>query len=210
MANVRPDPAWRWACIALGSNIAPARYLPWAVQCVAHLGRRAWVSSAWQSAPVGFLDQADFINAAILLETRHAAEPLRRWLKQIEERLGRRRDPGNKNAPRTIDLDLVAYNQQALLLRDAVLPDPEIPSRPFLAVPLAEAAGELRAAPHWPSFQTLAQTFHGSAAKLQRRRDISLRKGSAGGLVASDLDYRDVVSTPFVSAASDRSQPTAG
>ena len=67
-----------------------------------------------------------------------ALELKRVTLRAIENKLDRRRDPNNKNAARTIDLDLSLFNQEILLLGNRVIPDPDILQRPFVALPLSE------------------------------------------------------------------------
>jgi 2-amino-4-hydroxy-6-hydroxymethyldihydropteridine diphosphokinase len=95
-----------WAVVMLGSNIDPERHLPAAVRELSSLGRVLAVSSVWQTAAVGDATQADFCNAAVLLESASEPSGLLAQLHAIESRLGRVRDPQNKNAARTIDLDL--------------------------------------------------------------------------------------------------------
>jgi 2-amino-4-hydroxy-6-hydroxymethyldihydropteridine diphosphokinase len=83
--------------VMLGSNIQPERHLPAAVRELSALGRVNAVSSVWQTAPIGDTRQADFCNAAVLLETPLRPEELLRHLSEIEQRLGRVRHPLNKN-----------------------------------------------------------------------------------------------------------------
>lgn len=127
------------AYLALGSNIRPEANLPAAVNLLAERGRVTAVSNVWESAAVGDPDQANFLNAAVLLNTPLSAEELKRTvLAEVERALGRVRDETNKNAPRTIDVDLVLFNREVRCLGTGRLPDPDILRRPFLAVPLAE------------------------------------------------------------------------
>ncbi|MCA9020288.1 MAG: 2-amino-4-hydroxy-6-hydroxymethyldihydropteridine diphosphokinase, partial [Planctomycetaceae bacterium] len=125
--------------LALGSNIHPEYHLPQAVRLLAERGNIIRKSSVWQSQPVGDEHQADFLNAAVLLETDCDAQRI--WdevIPGIEARLLRVRDPLNKNGPRTIDVDLVLFNEEQLQMAHRIVPDPDIGSRIFLAVPLAE------------------------------------------------------------------------
>lgn len=126
------------ALISLGSNISPESHLPAAVRALSELGCLAAVSSVWESDPVGFREQPRFSNAAVRLETSLSWEELRRRLRQIEDHLGRVRYHDNKNAPRTIDLDIAIYGNLVVADGETTIPDPEIPHRPFLIVPLAE------------------------------------------------------------------------
>ncbi|MCA9080627.1 MAG: 2-amino-4-hydroxy-6-hydroxymethyldihydropteridine diphosphokinase [Planctomycetaceae bacterium] len=127
--------------IALGSNIAPEIHLPAAAALLARRFPIAAVSTVWESAPVGFSEQPNFCNAALLL---HGEIPKPQDLKQellgIEDELHRVRDPDNKNGPRTIDLDIALFGQLVLHNEHVSIPDPQIPERPFLAIPLAELA----------------------------------------------------------------------
>ncbi|QDU11236.1 2-amino-4-hydroxy-6-hydroxymethyldihydropteridine diphosphokinase [Gimesia aquarii] len=127
--------------LALGSNIRPEFYLPRAVRLLSNYGVILKRSSVWQSSPVGDENQADFLNAAILMETPLEASKLRLdIIAGIEQQLDRVRDPDNKNGPRTIDIDLVLFNEEQLEIGHRIIPDPEILERAFLAAPLAELA----------------------------------------------------------------------
>ncbi len=127
--------------LALGSNIRPEYYLPEAVRLLSEHGVILGKSSVWQSKPVGDRNQPDFLNAAVMLETAlDASELCLDVIAEIEQKLDRVRDPANKNGPRTIDIDLVLFNDEQLQVEHRVIPDPEIPRRDFLAVPLAELA----------------------------------------------------------------------
>jgi 2-amino-4-hydroxy-6-hydroxymethyldihydropteridine diphosphokinase len=64
------------AYLALGSNVCPEENLPAAVTALAEYGRVVAVSRVWESAPVGFAEQPNFLNAALLLETLLTAKEL--------------------------------------------------------------------------------------------------------------------------------------
>jgi 2-amino-4-hydroxy-6-hydroxymethyldihydropteridine diphosphokinase len=128
------------AYLALGSNLEPERHLPEAVRRLAQVGQVRAASAVWETAPVGFADQPNFLNAALLLATPLGAQDLcTRIIPALEAALGRVRTQ-NKNGPRTIDVDLVLFNQEVLDLGHRHIPDPDIATRPFLAIPLAEIA----------------------------------------------------------------------
>ena len=96
--------------VALGSNIEPERNLREAVRLLASRCRLLAVSAVYQTQPVGKTDQPDFLNAAALIETELGAAELKtRVLQDIERALGRVRS-ADKNAPRTIDLDITLFN----------------------------------------------------------------------------------------------------
>lgn len=95
-------------------------------------------SSLYRSAPVGYADQPDFVNAVAELETTLAPRALLAELLAIEKRYGRIRE--FQNSPRTLDLDLLLYGD--LVLREAglTLPHPRMHERSFVLVPLREIA----------------------------------------------------------------------
>lgn len=153
-----------WAAISLGSNIDPAENLPKAAWELKGLGTIKKVSRVYESAPVGYLDQPNFLNAALLLETSLSAEELKHSaLKSIEQKLHRVRDPNNINAQRTIDLDLSVF----LTPKDSLVLERDILTRAFVAVPLAEIL---------PGFvppqtgQTLAEIARSLASELETLR----------------------------------------
>jgi 2-amino-4-hydroxy-6-hydroxymethyldihydropteridine diphosphokinase len=172
--------------VMLGSNIEPEQNLPTAVHALARLGNVAAVSSVWQTAPVGFIEQADFCNAAVLLNTSLSIPQLLVELRAIEQQLGRIRDPRNKNAPRTIDLDLAVVDQPCTIAGH-VFPDPEIANRVFLAVPLFQVQPGFRLADGRPIGQIAAElrARDGERLRLVERTDLILsipgeRPASAG------------------------------
>jgi 2-amino-4-hydroxy-6-hydroxymethyldihydropteridine diphosphokinase len=129
------------AYLSLGSNIDAEHNLPAAVRELAVFGSILAVSHVWESPPLGSKSRhsGNFLNAAVLLETELSAEVVYDVLVcKIERQLGRVRDPEDKNAPRTIDVDLSLFNTEILTIGHHTIPDPEILTRAFVAVPLAE------------------------------------------------------------------------
>ena len=99
--------------IGLGSNIDPEANLEQAVQ---ELESRFKVSkrSQWnRTKPIGILDQPDFYNGALLMETELEQQSLKMELKRIEDILGRDRSLP-KFGPRTIDLDILIWNKKVV------------------------------------------------------------------------------------------------
>ena len=160
------------AYLALGSNIEPERHLREAVKRLAQHGQVRALSTVWETAPVGFADQPNFLNAVVLLATPLTAQALRaEAIPAVEAALGRART-GNKFGPRTIDIDLVLFNGEVLDLGRRHIPDPEIATRPYLAVPLAEIAPDYV---HPETGQTLrAMAASLSTAGMVRRSDVHL------------------------------------
>jgi 2-amino-4-hydroxy-6-hydroxymethyldihydropteridine diphosphokinase len=133
------EPRLNAAYLALGSNIRPAENLREAVRLLARFGTIRCVSRVWESPPADGSGQPHYLNAAVLLETRLSARALRLdAIGSIEAALERVRVPGNRYAPRTIDIDIALYNHDVLTIDHRRVPDPEIASRRFLAQPLAE------------------------------------------------------------------------
>ena len=97
------------AVISVGSNIDPEGNIKKARRLLSREQRLLSVSTLVRTSPVGLKDQPDFLNGAFLIETALGAEGLRAYLKDVEQRLGRKRTR-EPNAPRTIDLDLVVFN----------------------------------------------------------------------------------------------------
>ena len=127
------------AFIALGSNLSPETNLPRAAGRLAEFGALRAVSMVYQNPAIGPSPAPDFLNAAVLIETELGATEIRERLRRIESDLGRVRT-ANKYAPREIDLDLCLLGSQIIETTELVLPDPDLLTRPHLAVTLAELA----------------------------------------------------------------------
>jgi 2-amino-4-hydroxy-6-hydroxymethyldihydropteridine diphosphokinase len=125
--------------VALGGNLDdPARHVAEALTALARLPRTrlAASSSLYRTAPVGKLDQPDFVNAVARLETELSADELLRHLFALEARHGRVR--GEPNAPRTLDLDLLLYGEHVIDTPTLKVPHPRMHERAFVLLPLSE------------------------------------------------------------------------
>ncbi len=163
------------AFLSLGSNIDPETNLPAAVRELQRFGRIVAVSQVWETEPVGFADQPNFLNAAVLLETAISPEELQfEVVVEVETVLGRIRDPHNKNAPRTIDIDLALFNRDVLKLDQRQIPDPDILNRAFVAIPLAELAPEYLHPLESCTLAEIAANFEIERASMQLRADVIL------------------------------------
>ena len=132
------------AYIALGANLGdPATTVRAAFGALANLpeSRVLHCSSLYRTAPVGLADQPEFINAVAKLATTLAPEALLDALHEIEQRFGRVR--AERNGPRTLDLDLLLYDDQFIDLPRLTLPHPRLHLRAFVLQPLAEIAPDL-------------------------------------------------------------------
>lgn len=124
--------------VSLGSNIHPAQNIRKAIRYLSKALRINAISTVYCTEPVGRLKQPVFFNCVLDAESEEPPEKLKfDVLRHIERDLGRIRSE-DKYAPRTIDIDLIAYDDLALETKLLTLPDPLIMSRPFLAIPLFE------------------------------------------------------------------------
>jgi 2-amino-4-hydroxy-6-hydroxymethyldihydropteridine diphosphokinase len=158
--------------IALGSNINPEYNMREAVRRLASRCRLLAVSPVYETAPVGKTDQPNFLNAVVLIETDLTAAELKTQVLQvIEQELGRVRTE-DKNAPRTIDLDIALFDDQILDGGLRRIPDPDISKYPHIAVPLADVAPQQRHPETGQTLQEIAQSL--PASGLVRRPDVVL------------------------------------
>ena len=162
------------AYLSLGSNIEPEHNLPEAVAQLTRFGQIKAASSVWQTAAVGFSDQPDFLNAAVLLETALSAEDLRQQaIAEIENCLGRVRTE-NKNGPRPIDIDIILFNHDVLTLGQRRIPDPELLERAFVAIPMAEIAPDYVHPEANVTLEEIAHQFNPATEAITRRDDVEL------------------------------------
>jgi 2-amino-4-hydroxy-6-hydroxymethyldihydropteridine diphosphokinase len=149
--------------LGLGANLGePAEQLARAVEMLAAHVDVGRVSSLYRSQPVGHAEQPDFYNLVVAGRTRLPPMELLRAAQGIEEALGRRRS--FRNAPRTIDIDLLAYGDRVMRTLALILPHPRLHLRGFVLHPLAEVA------PEWthPVLGRTARELLSSATALER------------------------------------------
>jgi 2-amino-4-hydroxy-6-hydroxymethyldihydropteridine diphosphokinase len=133
------------------------------------IARSAWHETAPIGGPVG---QEDFLNGALTLETSLAPHELLAVLRQIEDQFGRQRT--GRWAPRTIDLDLLLYDELVLNTPTLVLPHPRLAVRRFVLAPAAEVAGAMR-----------HPTIRWTVARLLEHLDTSARYVAVTGPIAA-------------------------
>lgn len=129
--------------LSLGSNIQPEQNLAAALRLLASKCAMQAVSQAYRTPPQGFAEQDDFLNLAAKITTDLTPITLKTdVLDWIERELKRVRDPNNKNAPRTIDLDISLWNAEIFEYgsKPRRVPDPDILRFAHVALPLAEIA----------------------------------------------------------------------
>ncbi|MDR7865440.1 MAG: 2-amino-4-hydroxy-6-hydroxymethyldihydropteridine diphosphokinase [Sporomusaceae bacterium] len=130
-------------CLGLGSNLgdregniaaAVARLAAWPGVTVER------VSSLYETAPVGYTDQPDFLNAVISVRTTLTPQELLTACLAVERELGRERKI--RWGPRTVDIDVLFYDDVVLATEVLTLPHPRFHERCFVLAPLAEIAGD--------------------------------------------------------------------
>ncbi len=145
--------------ISLGSNINPEKHLPAAVKLLAEIVDGLQVSSTWESPAVGSIGP-NYLNNAVLFRTGLSLEKVRSHLiTPIENQLGRVRS-GDKYMDRTIDLDVLIYDQNVV--------DPDLWSQAHLAVPTSELIPDFKN-------ETTGDTLREIAERLQHRVEINQR-----------------------------------
>ena len=131
------------ALIALGGNIGDVRSTfdrAVAMLCDGSEVRLLARSSDYRTPPWGIADQPPFINAVIAVATSLSPRDLLARGLKVERALGRDRASEHRWGPRTLDLDLLAYDDLVLDSPDLTLPHPRLFERAFVLVPLAEIA----------------------------------------------------------------------
>ena len=133
------------AYVALGANLVnPAAQVRAALEALSHIidTRLLRASSLYCTAAITSDDQPDYINAVAALETTLTPDALLTALFEIENEFGRRRD--FHHAPRTLDLDLLLYDDRTMDTQRLQLPHPRMHLRAFVMEPLLEIAPDCR------------------------------------------------------------------
>ncbi len=167
-----PDPSsfQHRAYVALGSNLQdPVVMVCAGIAALADLPatRLNGRSSLYRSAPMGGMAQPDFINAVCRLMTDLDPQTLLGHLLAIEARHGRVRE-GPKWGPRTLDLDLLLYDELVLTLPTLVLPHPGLHERAFVLYPLVEIEPALFVPGHGRVAQLAAACPPARVQRLER------------------------------------------
>jgi 2-amino-4-hydroxy-6-hydroxymethyldihydropteridine diphosphokinase len=129
------------AFVGLGSNLAdPVFQVSHALDALDKLPQTSVVrrSALYRSAPVGYLEQPDFINAVAQVETELAPRALLDALLALEQECGRTRE--FRNSPRTLDLDVLLYDDLVHHEHGLTIPHPQMHLRAFVLQPLLEIA----------------------------------------------------------------------
>jgi len=160
--------------VSLGSNINPEENLIKAVHLIRNYTTLLALSPVYRTAPQGYTEQDHFLNMAVKIHThRTPLEFKTQVIDRIESELERVRDPNNKNAPRTIDLDISLWKHDVLEYghKPHIIPDKDIIRWAHVAVPLADLA---------PDY--VHPTEHKTLAQITQTIDTT-------GIEAVDLDF---------------------
>jgi 2-amino-4-hydroxy-6-hydroxymethyldihydropteridine diphosphokinase len=129
--------------LSVGSNIGDREaHLREAIRRLESAGKLRFVSSIYETEPVEFTDQPQFLNCAVAHETSSTPEQLMQQLLTIEKAMGRQRI--QKKGPRTIDLDILLFGDGVVDIPGLTIPHPAMQHRRFVLEPLAEIAPEAR------------------------------------------------------------------
>jgi len=147
------------AFVGLGANLGPREVT--LLRAVDLLGVEPGVdvlelSGLRETAPVGNVDQPEFLNGAVAVETSLSPRGLLDALLRVERELGRVRD-GTQWGPRTIDLDLLVYGDEVVDEPELRVPHPRLHERRFALEPLAELDPDLVVPGHGTVSELLAK-----------------------------------------------------
>lgn len=152
MADIKASKSIR-ACLGLGSNIHPGYNLVKAVEFLRDQIEVVNISNVWETKPVG-TKGAYFLNAAVVVQTRLSTRQLKYQVtRPIEIKLGRVRTP-DKYAPRTIDIDLLIWDDQIV--------DNELLEHAYIAVPVSEVLPNFIPTASGETIKTIAQKLNDS------------------------------------------------
>jgi 2-amino-4-hydroxy-6-hydroxymethyldihydropteridine diphosphokinase len=131
------------AYLSLGSNVGNRKEnLLEAIHRLNTLGSVLTVSSFFETEPVEFTEQPWFVNCAVAMETAKSASQLMSGILEIEREMGRQRV--QKKGPRSIDIDILLFDDEIVNTPDLTLPHPAMTGRRFVLEPLAEIADQAR------------------------------------------------------------------
>jgi len=165
--------------IGLGSNLRSPEYQVLlafdelaALPCSRLLGR----SSLYKTAPIGYADQPDFVNAVAELWTTLTAEGLLVALMEIEHRHGRVREV--PNGPRTLDLDILLFGDHEVHSTTLNVPHPRAQERAFVLYPLLEIAPDVVIPRRGPARDWLAQCANQPISRIAEESTLRRALGT--------------------------------
>lgn len=154
------------AYLGIGSNIEPRRNIPAGIAALRDACASVRLSPLYLTAAVGF-DGADFVNLVACVETERPPMGLKRFLQELETRHGRDRSlPGC--CDRTLDIDILLYDDLYLLSPELQIPRDEILTAAHVLKPLADLAPDLLHPACRRSMADLWRSFPGRDTRLER------------------------------------------
>ncbi len=158
------------AYIGIGTNIEPRmERMREAIDAL----KAGWTvmaeSGIYETSPVGFAAQADFLNAVVAVSTLEAPHVLHQKLKALEQELGRQQR--ERWHEREIDFDILFYDNFIIADTDLTIPHPELHKRLFVIAPLAEIAADLVHPVLQQSIQSIRTALTESDQDIRRLTD---------------------------------------
>lgn len=137
--SVKINRGWHTAALSVGSNMGDKRaYIEAAVSRLRESGmiRNVAVSELITTEPYGYTEQDEFLNGAVTLETLYSPDTLLEFLHELENQAERKREI--HWGPRTLDLDIVFFDDEVIHKPHLIIPHPDMHNRDFVLKPLAE------------------------------------------------------------------------
>tara|TARA_Y100000996_G_scaffold388008_1_gene347251 strand:+ start:17 stop:547 length:531 start_codon:yes stop_codon:yes gene_type:complete len=157
------------SCLSLGSNLDSRKNN--IEKCIKLLNDSKsinviMVSRLYESSPMYNLDQNDFINCVVEVETYLKPLELIRKTQSIELRMGRDRNL-YRNQPRKIDIDILTYNKEIIIEKNLNIPHPCIKERKFVLIPLLELKGNISIPGHCKKIEDLIEDLDKNSDKIR-------------------------------------------
>ncbi len=167
--------------LSLGSNIRPAENIRKALRKLSKKMAINAISTVYCTEPEGRPEQPLYFNCVLEAECGSSPYEIKfHILRPIEKEMGRVRSH-NKYAARTIDLDLIAYDDLVLKTEELTVPDPLITVRPFIAIPLAEVAPDFVVPDTKMPIQEIVSTLAANRMKALHEYTEFIRKEISHG-----------------------------
>ena len=164
LSNVAKNPDMANVYLSIGSNIQRSLHISSGINSLKKRYKTVTCSPIYESIAVGF-EGDNFYNLVTHFSTSDSIETLSDYLSKIEDDNGRDRN-GPKFGPRTLDLDLLLYDDQIIQSEKLVLPRPEIYVNAFVLRPLADIAGNVIDPVKNQTYQQLWSSFDQDKQKL--------------------------------------------